>query len=309
MGSSWLLECFPVVGAEAAIATSAAPGYGRAVPSVLISGASRGIGRATTLRLARAGWTVYATVRQAADGEELVAEAGQQVHPLRLDVTDDEQIAALGAALPERLDAIVNNAGIVVSGPLESLSATDLREQFDVNVVGAVALTNLVLPRLRAARGRIVFVSSLSGIVSTPMTGAYNASKFAIEAIADAWRLELRQWGIKVILVEPAMTDTDLWRNAPETLEAEAAAMSDEHRDLYSEHLAGMRKTIPKIQKLAKPVDTVVTTIERALTATRPKARYPVGVDVRVQAALSGVTPARVMDAVNGKLTGTPAAK
>jgi NAD(P)-dependent dehydrogenase (short-subunit alcohol dehydrogenase family) len=299
-----------MVVAEPAIATSLASGYGRGVPSVLISGASRGIGRATTLRLARAGWTVYATVRQAADGEVLVAEAaGHEVRPLQLDVTSDEQIAMLDAALPERLDAIVNNAGIVVSGPLESLSAADLREQFEVNVVGAVALTNLVLPRLRTARGRIVFVSSLSGIVSTPMTGAYNASKFAIEAIADAWRLELRQWGIKVVLVEPAMTDTDLWRNAPETLEAEVAAMSAEHRDLYGGHLVGMRRTIPKIQKMAKPVDTVVTTIERALTATRPKARYPVGVDVKVQAVLSGVTPARVMDAVNGRLTGTPTEK
>lgn len=280
------------------------------MPSVLISGAGRGIGRASALRLARAGWTVYATVRQDADGEDLVAAAeGGEVRPLRLDVTDDAGIAALGEALPERLDAIVNNAGIVVSGPLETLSADELREQFDVNVVGAVALTNAVLPRLRAARGRIVFVSSLSGIVSTPMTGAYNASKFALEAIADAWRLELRPWGVKVILVEPAMTDTDLWRDAPQTLETGVAEMSAEHRDLYGEHLKGLRRTIPRIQKLAKPVDTVAAAIERALTATRPKARYPVGVDVKVQAALSGVTPARVMDAVNGKLTGTPAAK
>jgi NAD(P)-dependent dehydrogenase (short-subunit alcohol dehydrogenase family) len=280
------------------------------VPSVLITGASRGIGRATALRLARAGWTVYATVRQEADGAELVAEAaGHQVTPLRLDVTDDAAVAALGDALPERLDAVVNNAGIVVSGPLESLSAAELREQFEVNVVAAVAVTNAVLPRLRAARGRIVFVSSLSGIVSTPMTGAYNASKFALEAIADAWRLELRQWGIKVSLVEPAMTDTDLWRNAPDVLEEEAAGMSDEHRALYGEHLEGMRKVIPRIQKMAKPVDTVAATIEKALTASRPKARYPVGADVRIQAAMSGVTPTRMMDAVNGKLTGTPAAK
>jgi NAD(P)-dependent dehydrogenase (short-subunit alcohol dehydrogenase family) len=279
------------------------------VPSVLISGASRGIGRATALRLARAGWSVYATVRRPEDGEELVAEAGAAVHPLQLEVTDDAQIAALDEALPERLDALVNNAGIVVSGPLETLSAADLREQFDVNVVGAVALTNLVLPRLRAARGRIVFVSSLSGRVSTPMTGAYNASKFAIEAIADAWRLELRRWGIKVILVEPAMTDTDLWRNAPETLETEAAEMSAEHRDLYGEHLEGMRRVIPRIQKMAKPVDTVAATIERALTAARPRARYPVGADVKVQAALGGVAPARMMDAVNGRLTGMPGAK
>ncbi len=280
------------------------------MPTVLLTGASRGIGRATTLRLARAGWTVYATVRSAADGEELVAEAGGgAVHPLQLEVTSDEQIAALDAALPERLDAIVNNAGIVVSGPLETLSAADLREQFDVNVVGAVALTNLVLPRLRASRGRIVFVSSLSGVISTPMTGAYNASKFALEAIADAWRLELRQWGVKVILVEPAMTDTDLWRKAPETLEAEAAEMSAEHRELYAGHLDGMRKTVPRMQKMAKPVDTVAAAIEKALTAARPRARYPVGADVRVQSALSGVTPDRVKDAAFARLTGTPPRK
>ncbi|HTT94200.1 MAG TPA: SDR family oxidoreductase [Solirubrobacterales bacterium] len=277
------------------------------MPSVLISGASRGIGRATALRLVRAGWTVYATVRRDEDGEGLVAAAGAELRPLRLDLTDEAQIAALAAALPERLDAIVNNAGIVVSGPLETLSAADLREQFEVNVVGAVALTNAVLPRLRAARGRIVFVSSLSGRVSTPMTGAYNASKFAIEALADAWRLELRPWGIKVSLVEPAMTDTDLWRDAPQTLEAEAAAMSAAHRDLYDRHLDGMRRAIPRIQKMAKPVDTVAATIERALTAARPRARYPVGADVKVQAALSAVTPARMMDALNGRLTGTPA--
>jgi NAD(P)-dependent dehydrogenase (short-subunit alcohol dehydrogenase family) len=138
------------------------------------------------------------------------------------------------------------------------------------------------------------------------MTGAYNASKFALEAIADAWRLELRQWGIAVSLVEPAMTDTDLWRKAPETLEAEAEEMSAEHRDLYGGHLDGMRKTVPRIQKMAKPVEGVAATIERALTAARPRARYPVGVDVRVQAALSGLTPDRVKDAAFGRLTGTP---
>ncbi len=276
------------------------------MPSVLISGASRGIGRATALRLVGAGWDVYATVRRSEDGEELRAEAGERLHVLEVDVASDEQIAALADDLPERLDAIVNNAGIVVSGPLESLSADDLREQFEVNVVGAVALTNLVLPKLRASHGRIVFLSSLSGRISTPMTGAYNASKFAIEAIADAWRLELRRWGVRVILVEPAMTDTDLWRKAPETLEDGEAGMSAAHRELYADHLAGMRKTIPRMQKMAKPVDTVTATIERALTAPRPRARYFVGADVGVQAALSAVTPTRLKDGLFGVATGTP---
>ncbi len=278
------------------------------MPSVLISGASRGIGRATALRLARSGWAVYATVRRPADGEALTAEAGGAVQPLELDVTDGEQLAALGGKLPERLEALVNNAGIVVSGPLETLSAEDLREQFDVNVVGAVALTNLVLPRLRASRGRVVFVSSLSGMISTPMTGAYNASKFALEAIADAWRLELRRWGIRVILVEPAMTDTDLWRKAPETLDEGEAELSAEHRALYADHLAGMRKAIPRIQKMAKPVETVAAAIERALTDARPRARYLVGADAKVQAALSAVTPTRVKDRAFGRLTGMPPA-
>jgi NAD(P)-dependent dehydrogenase (short-subunit alcohol dehydrogenase family) len=276
------------------------------MPAVLISGASRGIGRATALRLVRAGWDVYATVRRSEDGEELRAEAGERLHVLEVDVASDEQVAALADELPERLDAVVNNAGIVVSGPLESLSADDLREQFEVNVVGAVALTNLVLPKLRASRGRIVFVSSLSGRISTPMTGAYNASKFALEAIADAWRLELRRWGVRVVLVEPAMTDTDLWRKAPEALEDGEAGMSTAHRELYADHLAGMRKAIPRIQKMAKPVDTVTAAIERALTAPRPRARYLVGADVQVQAALNAVTPTRVKDGLFGLMTGTP---
>ena len=253
---------------------------------------------------------MYATVRRAEDGEALAAAAaaaGGSVHPLQLEVTDDEQVAGLDELLPERLDAIVNNAGIVVSGPLETLSAADLREQFDVNVVGAVALTNLVLPRLRASRGRIVFVSSLSGRVSTPMTGAYNASKFAIEAIADAWRLELRRWGVSVVLIEPAMTDTDLWRQAPETLEAGEGEMSDEHRDLYADHLAGLRRTIPRMQRMAKPVDGVAAAIELALSAPRPKARYPIGADVKAQAALTAVLPTRLKDSAFGRLTGTPA--
>jgi NAD(P)-dependent dehydrogenase (short-subunit alcohol dehydrogenase family) len=279
------------------------------VPSVLITGASRGIGRATALRLSGAGWDVYATVRRPEDGESLAAEAGGAIHTLQLDVTSDEQIAALEAALPERLDALVNNAGIVVSGPLETLSADELREQFEVNVVAVVALTNLVLPRLRASRGRVVFVSSLSGMVSTPMTGAYNASKFALEAIADAWRLELRRWGVKVILVEPAMTDTDLWRKAPEVLEQGEAGLSAEHRELYADHMAGMRKAIPRIQKMAKPVETVTAAIERALTDKRPRARYLVGADVKVQAALAPLTPTRVKDSAFGRLTGMPSAK
>jgi NAD(P)-dependent dehydrogenase (short-subunit alcohol dehydrogenase family) len=270
------------------------------VPSVLITGAGRGIGRAAVERMAAAGWDVYAGVRRAED-----APTGARVSAVELDVTDSDQIAALDDVLPERLDAVVNNAGIVVSGPVEALAIDDLRRQLDVNVTAQVAVTQAVLPRLRASRGRVVFISSVSGRLSSPLTGAYNASKFALEGLADALRIELRPWGIAVVLVEPGSIDTDLWRLAHDTASEAEAAMSPEHRSLYSDHLAGMRKTITRIQKQASPVDKVTAAIERALTSDRPRARYLVGPDARVQVAL-GALPTRAADAAVAKATGMP---
>jgi NAD(P)-dependent dehydrogenase (short-subunit alcohol dehydrogenase family) len=277
------------------------------VPVVLITGASRGIGHATALRLAGKGWDVFATVRRTEDGSRLVAEApAGKVQTLQLDVTDAGQVEQLVGALPERLDAVVNNAGIVVTGPLESLTADAVRRQLEVNVIGPIAVTNAVLPKLRSSRGRIVFVSSLSGRISTPMSGAYNASKFALEAIADAWRLELKPWGIGVSLVEPAMTDTDIWRKAREQQDSTENAMAPEHRDLYDRHLDGFRKTIPRLQRMAKPVEGVAAAIELALTASRPKARYVVGLDAKAQARVTAMMPQRVKDAILAMATGTP---
>jgi NAD(P)-dependent dehydrogenase (short-subunit alcohol dehydrogenase family) len=272
------------------------------MPSVLVTGAARGIGRATVLRLAAAGWDVVAGVRR----EEDAAGLGDRVAPVVLDVTDAGQVAALPGSLPERLDAVVNNAGIVVSGPVEGVPLDEWRRQLEVNVVGQVAVTQAVLPRLRASRGRVVFVSSLSGRVATPMTGAYNASKFALEGMADSLRMELRPWGIRVVLVEPAQTDTDMWRQADGALEDAVAALSPEHRELYARHIEGSRKMIPRAQKMASPVDGVAATIERALTARRPRARYVVGAGPRVQGVLAQLTPTRALDAALGAATGVP---
>jgi NAD(P)-dependent dehydrogenase (short-subunit alcohol dehydrogenase family) len=276
------------------------------MPRVLVTGASRGIGRATSLRLAAAGWDVIAGVRREADGDELLRADPGRIKTVALDVTDAEQVAALDDALPAELDAVVNNAGVVVGGPVEAVPASELRRQLEVNVVGQAAVTQAVLPRLRASRGRIVFVSSLSGLVSTPMMGAYTASKFALEGMADALRMELAPWGIRVVIVEPAQTDTDLWRRADADLDEAVASLSPPHRDLYAKHIEGFRKTIPRSQRMAAPVEGVAATIEKALTAPRPRARYMVGAGPRAQALLAKLTPTPVLDRLLRMGTGVP---
>ena len=179
------------------------------MPSVLVTGSGRGIGLAITEHLAATGWDVIAGVRTEADAKAVVALAPQRISAVILDVTSEADVEALAAALPDRLDAVVNNAGIAVAGPVETLTPADWRKQLDVNVVGQFAVTAALLPKLRASGGRVVFISSVNGKVSLPLLGAYSASKFALEAAADALRVELRPWGIAVSVVEPAQTDTD----------------------------------------------------------------------------------------------------
>ncbi len=276
------------------------------MPSVLVTGAARGIGKATALRLASGGWDVVAGVRRREDGEALAAGGGGRIVPVLLDIADADLLAALPDALPARLDAVVNNAGMVVSGPIEGVPLEDLRRQLEINVIGQVAVTQAVLPRLRASRGRVVFMSSLSGRVATPMTGPYNASKFALEGLADALRMELRPWGIRVVLIEPAQTDTDMWREAEGALEASVAALSPVHRELYAKHIEGSRKMIPRSQRMASPVEGVAATIEHALTTRRPRARYVVGAGPRVQGVLAQLTPTAARDAALRAATGVP---
>jgi NAD(P)-dependent dehydrogenase (short-subunit alcohol dehydrogenase family) len=276
------------------------------MPRVLVTGAARGIGRATTLRLAASGWDVIAGIRRAEDGEALVQQAPQRITAVELDITDDERVTAVAESLPPDLDAVVNNAGIVVGGPIEAVPLQELRRQLEVNVVGQASVTQAVLPRLRRSRGRVVFVSSLSGRVATPMFGPYNASKFALEGMADALRMELAPWGIRVALVEPAQTDTDLWRNADADLNESVGLLSPEHQTLYAKHIEGFRKSIPRSQRAASPVDGAAAVIEKALTDQRPRARYVVGRSARIQAFLSDMTPTRVLDVMLRTGTGVP---
>ncbi|CAM3601365.1 SDR family NAD(P)-dependent oxidoreductase [Mycobacterium frederiksbergense] len=268
------------------------------MPAVLVTGAGRGIGRTIAEQLAAHGWDVIAGVRSEADGAALTAVDPQRISAIILDVTDDGQIAALDSALPARLDAVVNNAGVVMAGPMETLTSEQWRMQLDVNVVGQLAVTRAVLPRLRACHGRVLFVSSVNGRLSTPLIGAYAASKFALEAAADALRMELSPWRIPVVLIEPAQTDTDMWRTAGTMVDDVEAALTPAERELYGRHIAGMRKSVPISQRMAVAPEKVSEVVRAALTAKRPRARYIVGVGPRLQLALMMNLPARVRDRV-----------
>jgi len=268
------------------------------MPSALVTGAARGIGRSIVEHLASHGWDVIAGVRSQQDAEAVTTANPQRISAVILDVTDAENVAALNASLPERLDAIVNNAGIVVSGPMESVTPDDWRKQLEINVIGQLAVTQAVLPRIRASRGRIVFISSVNGQLSMPLFGAYCASKFALEAAADALRMELRPWHIPVVLVEPAQTDTDMWRTADTMAVETEAALTPEHRALYAKHIAGIKKRIPVSQKMAVPAEKVSAVVEEALTARRPRARYIVGIGPKLQVALLTNLPTRLRDRV-----------
>ena len=276
------------------------------MPSVLVTGAGRGIGKSIVEHLASRGWDVIAGVRTERDGAAVSALNPQRISSVLLDVTDAGHIAALDDALPERLDAVVNNAGVVVSGPIEILSPEDWRKQLEINVIGQLTVTQAVLPRLRKSRGRVVFISSVNGRLSMSLVGAYCASKFALEAAADALRMELRPWQIGVALVEPAQTDTDMWRTADDMAEQLEAALTTEQRELYGRHIAGFKKMIPMSQRMAVPADKVSAVVEEALTARRPRARYVVGVGPKLQVALMTNLPASVRDLVLRRISGQP---
>lgn len=273
------------------------------MPSVLVTGANRGIGLAITRHMSAKGWDVYATARSDDALRELASLPG--VHPTRLDITDRKSLSALPAQLPDELDAVVNNAGIIVNGPVEGLTLDDLSRQLDVNVTAQIGVTQAVLPKIRAARGRIVFISSVSGLIATPGTGAYNASKFALEALADALRMELRPWGIRVSLVEPGPIRTDMWGEALVEHDRMVAGLAEEHRTLYASHLAGTRKLLGRMQKLAADPKKVVSAVEHALTARRPKSRYLLDIASRVQKVAVGLTPTPINDAILAAATTT----
>lgn len=271
---------------------------------MLVTGASTGIGRETALLLQRDGFTVFAGVRKAVDGEALAAAASGIV-PVLLDVTKPEQIAEVATFIAERvgdagLAGLVNNAGIASAAPLEFVPIDDLRYQLEVNVVGQLAVTQAVLPLLRLARGRIINVTSIGGLIAGQMLGPYNASKFALEAITHVLRQELAPWGIEAIAIEPGQIATPIWGTAQANSDRMLAGLPTEVDEMYGEKIAGARRMAAKAAADGLPPIEVAKVIEKALTAKKPKTRYTVGRDAAIGSALIARLPDRQRDKLFG---------
>ena len=270
-------------------------------PIVVITGASTGIGEACALHLDQLGWRVFAGVRKDTDGEALRQKASARLMPVRIEVTDAASIASARETIMRELgdrglDGLVNNAGVVVAGPLEFVPIEDLRRQLEINVVGQIAVTQAFLALIRKARGRIVNIGSVSGKMATPFVGPYAASKFAMEALTDALRCELRPWGIEVAIVEPGSIATPIWEKTLTDSDRMEAQLPAEGHALYDPAIKAIRAAADELGKKGIPGVEVAKAVTHALTAKKPQTRYLVGRDARLQATLARVAPDRLRD-------------
>lgn len=278
---------------------------------VVITGTSTGIGAATALYLAENGFQVFAGVRREVDGEALRSHASGDIATLLLDITDAAAIAraveTVTAAVGKRgLAGLVNNAGIVKPAPLEFQPLADFREQLEVNLVGQLAVTQAFLPLIRRGRGRIINVGSIGGRLVLPIHGAYHASKFGMEALSDALRLELRQWRIPVSLVDPGATQTAIFGKTLASIDAVTQTFDEGGQHLYDGQLAAIRRTVEKTAADAAPAVDLAKTIGEALMADKPKARYVAGKGAKAAAALARTPSDRVKDLAIAKDVGLP---
>ncbi len=271
-------------------------------PVAIITGCSSGIGRATAILLAERGWRVFATARRLESVGDLAGVG--QVTPLQLDVTDEASMTAAidqVLALTGRIDALVNNAGYAEGGPLERASAKEIRGQFETNTFGPLRLVQLVMPATRSqGSGRVVNVSSINGRVAMPFIGLYSASKFALEALSDALRLEARPFGVHLVIVEPGAVRTDFAAAGHRRTERFAT----EQDSPYGRYFTGFDRLISGTARWSASPEAVAKVVHRALTAGRPKARYAATPMARLMLAAVPRFPDRLRDAVLSNLLG-----
>lgn len=279
--------------------------------TVVVTGASTGIGRACAVHLAARGFHVLAGVRQDEDGERLREAAGAngRLVPLRLDVTDGASVREAGTVVTERtgergLAGLVNNAGIALGGPLEYLPLDDVRRQIEVNYIGQVAVTQAMLGQLRRARGRIVNMGSIGGRTPPPFAAPYTASKAALRATSESLRRELRPWGIWVATVQPGAIATPMWEKGTADAEDIRKRLPDAADELYGDVLGNIGATTEKLAASGMPPGRVARVVEHALTARRPRRDYIVGRDAKMQLMLDRVVPTRVFDGLVRRFMG-----
>jgi NAD(P)-dependent dehydrogenase (short-subunit alcohol dehydrogenase family) len=272
----------------------------------VVTGASSGIGYATVRTLAERGFHVLAGVRSETDAQRL---SGQNVEGVTLDITNPAHVAAIARrigndAAGRPLAALVNNAGVALNAPIETLPIEEWRRHFEVNFFGHVAVTQALLPALVAGRGRVVNISSIGGRVAFPTYGAYAASKFALEAVSDVLRREVGRYGVHVIVIEPGTVNSAMWgkglTNIQEVAAAFAAGASDAEKARYSDLLAAMTKQAEANVRNGNGVDParVAAVIADAIQARRPRTRYLVGRDAKLLARITAVLPDRTFDRV-----------
>jgi NAD(P)-dependent dehydrogenase (short-subunit alcohol dehydrogenase family) len=269
-------------------------------PTVVVTGASKGIGAAIVWRLVDDGFRVVAGVRRPEDAAQLRDQLGEGVLPVLLDITDPDAVAAAaelfsGDIGEGGLAGLVNNAGIAVAAPLEFLPPAELRRQLEVNVVGQHAVTQALLPLLRRGRGRIVNLGSIGDRIVAPMTGPYHVSKFALRAWSDTLRLELSPWGIQVVLVEPGAVATPIWETSIAAAERLQQTLPSGVEELYGRAIAAAKTGALRNAARGIPADRVAAVVARALTVHRPRARYLVGTDARITAIVARL-PDRLRD-------------
>jgi len=281
--------------------------------AVLVTGTSSGIGRACALLLTKNGFTVLAGVRKPVDGEALAKEVGERLIPLQIDVTDHDGVTAAARLsanmLRERglsLHALVNNAGIGTSAPLEFQPLDDIRRSFEVNVLGQIAVTQAFLPLLRETRGRIVNICSVGDRIAIPFGGTLNGSKSAFAMMSESLRLELRPWGMHVIIIDPGAITTPAVDKTLGDPEGILRRMSPDAERLYGKFFREFVSRAGERERNGSPPDVVANAVLSALCDEHPHRRYVVGKGARTLATLPKVLPASLLDRVRMKIFGMP---
>lgn len=275
--------------------------------AVFITGASTGMGEHCAVELAKRGYRVFAGVRKPADGEALKAQASA-IEPVIVDVVNEVQVKDAARAVEQALAgapllALWNNAGISVNGPIEFISLSDLRRQFDVNVIGQVAVTQAFLPMLRKSKGRILITGSIGGFFTTPMLTPYCMTKYAMEALADGLRRELRPLSVQVILLEPGGIKSKIWEKGVSESEVFITNSPPEMMETYGWLVNRVRKLVPKMESDAKSPDEVLRCVMDALESPKPKTRYRMGANAQAQWVIAKL-PDRTQDGLVGKMLG-----